>query len=323
MKPIAALLMMALWGCDSKAASPTPDQGNASGSVAASPSRFLDEIGKQKFPVAKPPKEALSIRFDFSGKKIYAFDYTQQVETTADMNVKVKEDARHKQKMDAKGLLLLKSKGDQTGTLVLKGMKVSMVTASKAGGQERSTEMQQPTMVIPRVAENGSMEGGAVSAQPLLNLLFPMPPNPLKPGESALVPVSFPFNAMGSLLTVKGTSKITYAGGVLIDGKVCARLDIEIDVSQLEVPKEAEGKYACSAKGGAVYYFDVEAQEFVGGDTAILMKMSIESKMPEIKSSDAEKSSSLPKTLRMAMESDNVIRLARNPEVAKAEAEGK
>jgi len=328
---IAGMLMLLLCGCDSKAATVTaggdspasPAQDPAAGPSGPTQSRFLVEIGKQKFPEAKPREEALPIRFDFSGTKVYAFDYSQQVEVLSQMNGRTKDAGGMKQKMDAKGVLLLKSKGDKTGTLVLKDMQMRMGVAAKNADPERTREMKSPPMAIPKVTEDGGMEGGALNAQPLLKLLFPMPPKPLKPGESTLVPVSIPFNAMGSPLTVQGTSKVTHSGYVLIDGKVCARLDIEIDVSQLEVPKELDGKYSCSTKGGSVYYYDLESAEFVSGETAVLMKMSIDSKRPGFNTPDQEKPSHLPKTVQMAMDSDTLIRLVRNPAAAKAEAEGK
>jgi hypothetical protein len=328
---IGGTLMLLLCGCDSKSASaPAAGQSPAStvqdpaaGPAGATQSRFLVEIGKQKFPEAKPRQEALPIRFDFSGSKVYAFDYSQQVEMLSEMNGRTKDASGMKQKMDAKGVLLLKSKGDKTGTLVLKDMHLSMGVAAKKGDPERTREINSPPVAIPKVTEDGGMEGPALNAQPLLKLLFPMPPTPLKPGESALVPVSIPFNAMGSPLTVQGTSKVTHSGYVLIDGKVCARLDTEFDVSQLEVPKELDGKYSCSTRGGSVYYYDVESAEFVSGETAILMKISIQSKMPGFKSPDPEKPSSQPKSIQMAMDSDTLIRLARNPAAAKAETERK
>jgi hypothetical protein len=150
-----------------------------------------------------------------------------------------------------------------------------------------------------------------------------MPSKPLSPGESAEVNVNMPFNAMGSPLTVKGSMKITHRGYVTLEGKPCARLEADIDISRLEVPKELEGKYSCSAKGRSVCYFEVESQEFVSVQTALLMKMSVDGKMPDVKTPSTEKPADPPKTLQMAMESDNFIHYTRNPALAKKEAEEK
>jgi len=298
-----------------------PEQTGKAG--AKETSRYLGDIGKERFIEAKPIGDPIEIRFDFSGKKVYAFDYSQQVESLSDMGATSREAGGMSQKMDAKGALILKSKGDHTGTLVLKDMKATMVMTPMKGEQARSMEMQPPTMAIPNVKEDGTMEGGAANAQPLLKLLFPIPPKPLKATESAEISVNMPFNAMGSPLTVKGSSKVTHAGYVTIDGKTCARLESEINISQLDVPKELAGKYGCSTKGRSIYYFDVEAKEFVSGETAVLMKVSSETKLPTFNIPQQEKPADLPKSVQMTMASDNLIVIKRNPTLAKREADEK
>lgn len=286
-------------------------------------SRFIGEIGTVKHPEGKPVAEPLSIRFDFSGKRVYAFDYTQQAENLSTMSGMPKETGPVKQKMDLTGTMVLKSKGDKTGTLVLKALKASVTMEVKKEEPPRTMQMEAPTMAVPDVKEDGSMDGGAATAQPLLKLTFPMPPKPLKPGESVEVPVTMPFNAMGSMLTVKGTAKITHAGYFNVAGKNCARLDVETDISKLDVPKEIEGKYVCAVKGRSVYFFDVESQEFESGDSAMLMKMQVEGKMPKVAIPQQDKPADFPKSMQMTMEMDSLTRLKRNPEVARKETEGK
>lgn len=282
------------------------------------PSRFQKEIGKEKHAEGKPPADALNVRFDFSGKRAYAFDQAQQAEITV---VSGSQDPRPtKQKVDMTGHLILKSKGDRTGTLTLRDLKASMTMEMHPGEPPKTMELQPPATSVPNVKEDGTMEGGAANVQPLLKLLFPMPPRPLKPGESVDVPMSMPFNAMGSALTVKGTSKVTHGGYFLVGGKNCARLDVAIDISQLDVPKEIPGKYASICKGKSVYYYDVESDEFASGETAIFMRMAAEGSMPGSKTGDPDKPEERPKTVQMTMESDNLIRLVRNSELAKKEA---
>ena len=62
------------------------------------------------------------------------------------------------------------------------------------------------------------------SQEMLLKMLFPIPSSPLRVGESVSSPRAVPFNAMGSLLEVTGSSVTTLTGYVGLDGKTCARL---------------------------------------------------------------------------------------------------
>jgi hypothetical protein len=320
---LLAMSTLLATGCDAKkTASSTPAPSATAQEPSREQSRFFAEIDQEKVAEDKTRSDALTVRFDFSGKKICGFDYVQQVENVNHMRGTPGDGGGVKQKMDATGIMVLKSKGDKSGTLVIKDLKAKMVVASKKGEPDRTMEVQSPPMAIPEVKEDGSMEGGAANAQPFLKLLFPMPPTPLKPGESAEIPVTMPFNAMGSPLLVKGTMKITHKGYFTLDGKPCAKLEADIDVSRLDIPKEVEGKYTCSMKGRSIHYFDVEAKEFASGQTALLMKVAMEGKMPSF-NVPKEKPVEAPKTIQMAMESDNLIRFTRNAAIAKKESEEK
>jgi hypothetical protein len=210
--------------------------------------------------------------------------------------------------MSAKGALLIKSQGDGTAELVLKDMK--MIMKMNIGGDEepKTVEQAMPPSVVQGMKEDGSGSFGNSSQDMLLKMLFPLPTKSLKVGDSVDVPAQMPFNAMGSLLQVKGRSRITLSRYVKIGRRTCAQLDVDTDISELKVPSELKGEYKCSTKGTSVFYFDVANRSFVSGIIALMMQFSIDAPMPQMKMSGKD-APDMPKRAKMAMTSDNLIRV--------------
>ena len=142
----------------------------------------------------------------------------------------------------------------------------------------------------------------------LLKMLFPLPSKPIKIGESVDVPAQIPFNAMGSLLQVTGHSRITLTQFVKIGGRTCAQLDVDIDISQIEVPTELKGEYKCSSRGASIFFFDIDSRSFVSGTIALIMQFSINTEMPQVKIS-GDNVPDMPRRSKMSMMSDNLIRV--------------
>ena len=128
-------------------------------------------------------------------------------------------------------------------------------------------------------------------------------------GESVSIPAQMPFNAMGSLLQVTGHLETRLADYVLIDGKTCAKLETDIDISTLNPPEELEGDYRCQVKGKSVFYFNIEGRHFMSGKVAMLMSMRIEAPAPSVDFSDDTDTDTekRPSMIKMAMDSDNFI----------------
>ena len=97
----------------------------------------------------------------------------------------------------------------------------------------------------------------------MLRVLFPLPHGALAVGDVEQVPLSFPFNANGSPLTVRGTAKVTFAGFAKLSDRTCAVLDVVFDVSQLEVPPELPGSYRASLSGTSELCFDLDEHAVV------------------------------------------------------------
>lgn len=314
---VPALVLVAALGCDA----PPPSSAVPAAAAPAAPeptaSRYLESLTSRTWPEAPAPAEPVRVRFDFSGRRVYAYDFHQQAAVRmGGFAAPGRPELDREQEMSGDGVLLLKGKGDGTGTLVIRELK----TKVDFGGDQPG-EMTAPPMAVPDVKEDGGMEGGALAAQPMLRLLFPLPLQPLSKGEAVEVPLAMPFHAMGSALMVRGTSRITLTGFVERHGRLCARLEAEIDLSKLDVPPEAELKASCALRGRSVYYWDVEARDFASGATAVLTTMRSERPTPRMRRPEGAPPPPDTTTLRLA--SDHLLRITRNAGLAAKEEAAK
>ena len=189
----------------------------------------------------------------------------------------------------------------------MKDMATSM-TMDMGKDAPKTMEQKMPPVVMQGMKEDGSGSFGGSQQDMLLKMLFPLPTKSLKVGDWCDVPAQMPFNAMGSVLEVKGRSRITLTRYVKIGNRTCAQLDVDTDISELKVPSELEGEYKCSTKGMSVFYFDVANRSFVSGTIALIMQFSIDAPTAEMKIS-GEDTSDMPKRSKMSMAGDNLIRV--------------
>ena len=272
-------------------------------------SRYLNEVNKNDYSEIAPPQNAPIFRWDFSKKKVMAYAFNQEVVANTVMPLDPGDDSGDsEQSMTIRGVLSVKSQGDGTATIVLSDLKTSMRISIDKSDAPKTMEQAGPAVVVPEVKEDGTGSFGDTSQDMMLKLLFSLPTKALKVGESVDVPAQLPFNAMGSQLQAKGRSRITLTRYVLVANHRCAQLDIDIDISDLKVPSELEGHYSCSAKGSAVFFFDINNRCFVSGSTALMMQFSIDAPMPKMNVQD-ERPQHFPDKMKMSMKSDNLIRV--------------
>ena len=272
-------------------------------------SSYIDQIDTENFPFTLPPEKQQLVRWDFSGTKVYPYDFSQ---TTAVMNQMSDMFTNgsgkiHRQTMNGKGNLSLKSEQNNSARFVLENLTIDLEFKRADSDDTENRQMQAPPMVVQGMKEDGSMEMGNSSQELLFKTLFPIPPTPLKIGESAIVPANMPFNAMGSLLHVTGFSEIKLVEYVEISGKTCAKLETDIDISELNVPAEMKGEYICQMKGKSVFYFNVEDRHFISGKVALLMSMRVVAPTPKMNFPKSQTREKQPEKIKMAMDSDNLL----------------
>lgn len=317
------VLTIAISGCDSQSTA-HPQQGGIPTSGLTSPSmdkteadsmrklslessRFIPEIGRVIHPEVDSATSPGQIRFDFSGHKVYTFDYSHYIEGLGDFGVASQPTGRMKQVLKSDGLLILSSSGNGTGVLTVRDLTGS-ISITTENNDVQTIPWSPPPVSLPGIREDGSIRAMGSNVQPLLGLLFPIPSLSLVQGESVRVPFSLPYNAVGINIQIKGSSTIKLTRIVLIDGRSCAQLEMESKTTQVDVPSGAAGKYDFLINSKGIYFFDIEAKEFVSGETAALSALSF------------KQVSANPKVLGpvdLFMKSDNLIRITRNVERAK------
>jgi len=272
-------------------------------------SQFADKLNHFKYQEIRAPDITPLFRWDFSGNAVHRYAFSQEVRVETDMGANTgKAPGTANQHMTADGSLTIKSQGDGTAEFVLKDTTMKMEITPGNGLEPRTIEGTMPPIIIQGMTEGSQLQLGDSSQEMLIRLLFPLPPETLKTGETVEVTARMPFNAMGSRLQVIGHYRITLTRYVAIAGRPCARFDVNIDISDPIIPEGISGEFTSSMQGASVYFFDVENRRFVEGATAVLMKIGIDAPMPSVKI-NGKTAGKLPARARISMTSDNFIRV--------------
>lgn len=272
-------------------------------------SYFGDQIDLESYPSIPAPENAPLIRWDFSDNKVYPFDFVQKIIAQNEMDDMSDKEKRHvsEQNVECHGKLSLKSEGNNIARMVIEDLTMNVEIDIQDNEDPKVMKSKAPPVVMQGIKEDGSMEIGNSSQELLFKTLFPIPPSPLKIGESVSIPAQMPFNAMGSLLHVSGKSRIKVVDYVQISGKTCVKLETAIDISTLKVPEEMEGNYGCKLKGNSVFYFNLEDRHFMSGRVALFMSTRIEAPALAMEPAQEIDKEKMPEMIRMAMDSDNFL----------------
>ena len=279
--------------------------------------KFLGEIGAKSYPVAEAPQEAPLLRWDFSKPVVHAYDYAQKMEETRHLAKVGGGDGPIVTAYTAMAaVLLIKGEGNGTATLVMKDVAQKI----DDGGKELTIKSQAPPFVIQGVKEDGSMKTDNNFAQLLSWSLSSPPPKPLRVGESVAILERTSFGTLdGTIVPVEGTSTITLTKYVTIDGRRCARLDRDIDVSKFDVPDDLVGTHEFLLKGKSVSYFDIEQRCFVSVELAFAMHMKADEPLPKTEMEGEKPPAGSPGNIRTMTRADMLIHLTLNPKRAAAE----
>jgi hypothetical protein len=247
---------------------------------------FEKDLSSKEYPAATTPEGKQKFNWDFSKKHKYIYDYSQKMKMASSMGIG--------QDVNATAKLTVKAKGDKTADVILNEFDAE---SSIMGG------VSMPAQAYQGMTEDSNIPGAAASQDEMIRLLFPLPAKALLVGESDAVPGKMPFNAMGSLLWVKGETKLTLKEYVTVGGHTCARFDVDIDISKMDVPEELTGEYKCSMKGRGAVYYDVEDRCLHSAQMAIVMSMRV-----------AAGEESALGAMPMAMDMDTLMVFSRNME---------
>lgn len=229
-------------------------------------------------PTTQP--NPVSFEWDFANEKTYVYSYSQNV-TTLTTRSKGSENAERSD-IEAKGQLHVRVKEENMADVSMQGVSMNMVNYDSTDTPTDTFTTELPVSVQPSLKANGTF-ANASESNIALSIVFPLPGTALKEGESFDYPMSIPFNANGSNLEITGQNRLTFAGYTTFEGKNCAQLKGDIDISSLEIPQEITGKYESSTQGEAVYYFDTENGYLQGTDIELTMKLLMDASSDENK----------------------------------------
>jgi len=279
-----------------------PAWGAAPALSVPSQSKFIADLDVSTYPVVNGPGDPLPMKMDFSGNADYSYDFSQNIEGSHWDGL---SDQTTGQEISVRGELLLKSQGDRTADLVLDASSVE--TTLVLQGEPRTMKQAVPPLVIPGILENGRINAETVSQDIVFQILFPLPDTPLRRGETFSRRAIAPFAIQGTTLSVTGEVVTTLSDFVLIDGALCAKLEGNILLTEVEVPKDLQGTFSGTAKGRLVAFFDLENRSFVECRIALLMAMSADMPNPDGEIPEKDRVGPAPKRTQVEMVNDNLV----------------
>ncbi|MEO9531836.1 MAG: hypothetical protein ABJG68_13735 [Crocinitomicaceae bacterium] len=205
-----------------------------------------------------------TFEWDFSSPKKFIYSYSQIIHGE---NQFEKNSPLDKVDMTSNGFLNITVKENQLADLSLTDMEVHMQTYDHDGTPNTPIDQKAPSTVIQEMNSKGKFK--VESSDIIFDILFPLPPNDLKEGESCEIPLSMPFNANGSILSVKGQHVLSFVGYEELNGYDCAVLEGELEISEIDKPSELIGKYENNTTAISKYYFSLEYGHYVGADVKL------------------------------------------------------
>jgi len=241
-------------------------------------SQFLAELEKQDYEEVEGPEAPMLFRWDFSGEEVYEYEVNSR-QKMRNYSDNAESDQEQEEMMG--GDLVIRSLGDRTAEFVLKNIKSNMKGDLETEDTPDDPEQIMTPMVIQGIIEDGSGLVGNNFMGWFLQDLFPLPETELSVGESADIPMQTPLVTMTTVLMVNGRARITLARYVKIGDRTCAELEVDIDISELDVPEESDGEYYFSVKGESLLYFDIDKRCFLAGTMVDVMEYSIDELIPK------------------------------------------
>jgi len=225
-------------------------------------SRFSKVIGKKAYPAVAAPDKAPLLRWDFSAKRKYSYNYTRKEDIYNDL---VGLRAPTKRSTEITGDLVLTSKAKGFASVMLQNLKPRVLTSGVLA-------LPKNSVVALRMNEIGNVtfplaDSGMSLA---MRMLLALPPQPLKTGESIDLPVEMPWEVPGATMQVTGHLKMKLTGYVIAGSRKCARLENSIDIPKFKAPQGTKGTYKVFLKGKSIVHFDLQARSFLSAELALL-----------------------------------------------------
>lgn len=251
--------------------------------------------------------KSIDFRFNFQEEVETRYNYQQidDAETKFAHN-----DKPMKQSVDSNCILIIKSKGDGTSDIVLKDVvAIQKIDFGMDDEEIKENKVGPNTIAIQGLNEDGFLSTCDDSQNYIFRILLPVCEKKLEYGKIEKIPLKIPFNAFGSLLYVTGSINIELIEFVRVDNIECAKIYMDIDVSNVDIPEELEGTYLFSIIGKGIYYFDYNNHRFIKAKVIYFTNLYVKTKKPEFDISDDFPDESFPDDMENNMENKTIISL--------------
>lgn len=209
-------------------------------------------------------EEPQVLSLDFSKAGQTKFEYKQDLTgTTLGMISEEKVNSES----HAKGFVIIDVKKDETADLILSGIDFSSRLCCINGKPMEKNAMDLPPTTLAGLQKDGSFTSRQMD--PAFNMLFRLPKKAIAAGQSVLIPMNMPIRVGEWDMDAKGSLKLTYTKNEVFEGRNCAVLSGNIDISEVKIPQGLKGEVKCNNKGKVIYYFDLDNRCFVKVDMGI------------------------------------------------------
>ena len=198
------------------------------------PMQYDSKLNPDQYATIEAATEIPLLRWDFSEELSTTYQFSQQATSTSRYNLSAEAPESNIQKITATGIIKIQSTGDSQAELSILDLQTTMHLGSTDDPQEISQTMTP--IILQGFQEDSHLSAQLSASSGGMDLLFRLPKTKLKLGESISIPVETPFNAMGSLLMVKGETTITLHQWVTIADQLCIQMQIQTVVDQLDIP---------------------------------------------------------------------------------------
>jgi len=193
---------------------------------------------------------------NFETEKEYVYSMSQ---TTHILNKSQEKNDTSKSNISGKGKLIIKSKANNLADISFENFTVKI----KNDNTKDTLYKTQENSII----KNFKSDGTFLSENKQYNFgslkILPLPTKKLSVGESNEIPHSLPLKIDDTIINSIGKLNLLFSGYENLNGIECAILKGEIDISELELPKNINGQYKLSEFGNGKYYFDLKEKCFV------------------------------------------------------------
>lgn len=198
------------------------------------------------------------------------YNFYQEANQESKFGKALPNDSPDKIKLSSRGKFVIKTKAKNLADFAITDYKIDVYKLNEKDLPMDTIQDNLPPIIIQDISEKVSI-GDAKYAY--FNFLFLLPNETLRLGETQTLDYQIPFNINNSKIFIKGKVKIAYDDILEIENVKFAKVNCDIQLSNLQIPKEIKGTYRCSFVGNASYLFDLKNKRMKKSEATLQVKI--------------------------------------------------